>query len=110
MTWKKILSTILIGGFLFGLPALNLNFDTPFTKNICAAISRSEVRNKQREFESARKNLQTARNRYENATRYNRISRSELRNLRERLDKAIRRYENAKRNYERALRAYDRGY
>lgn len=110
MTLRKFLSTILIGGFLFGLPALNLNFDTPLTKNICAAISRSEVRNKQREFESARKNLQTARNRYENATRYNRISRSELRNLRERLDKAIRRYENAKRNYERALRAYDRGY
>ena len=110
MTWRKFLSTVLIGGFLFGLPAVNFNFDTPLTKNICAAVSRSEVRNKQREFESARRNLEQARNRYDNATRYKRITRSELRNLRESLDKAIRRYEDAKRNYERALRAYDRGY
>ena len=61
MTWKKILSAILIGTFMIGVPAAN--FDAPLTQTVSAKA-------KDKDYEKVKKNYESKRSAYERAKKF----------------------------------------
>ena len=100
MKWKKVLSGLLVSAFIFGVSASDI---APVTNTVSAAISRSEVRQRQYEFERAREDYERAKIRYDRASSRRERDSIGIRNK-------LARMEYARQRYERALRDYDDGY
>ena len=115
MKWKKILSGLLVSAFIFGVPAVGIDV-APVTNTVSAAISRSEVRQRQYEFERAREDYERAKIRYDRASSRRERDSIGIRNKLARMERARQRYESALREYTgyneyrqgRRSRSYDR--
>ena len=98
MKWKKIFSSLLVSAFIFGVPAVEIDV-APVTNTVSAAISRSEVRQRQYEFERAREDYERAKIRYNRASSRRERDSIGLRDKLNRMERARQRYESALREY-----------
>ena len=96
MKWKKVLSGLLVSAFIFGVSASDI---APVTNTVSAAISRSEVRQRQYEFERAREDYERAKIRYDRASSRRERDSIGIRNKLARMERARQRYESALREY-----------
>lgn len=95
MTWKKILTAILIGAFMVGVPAAN--FDMPFTKTVSAAYMDKEYQKVKENYEKKRALYNRAKKQYAEARR---------KGEKVKMYRAL--YEGARKDYYEARRAYER--
>ena len=97
MNLKKILSGVILGAFIFGVSATDI---APVTNTVSAATSRSEVRQRQQEYDRAREDYERAKIRYDRASSSRERDSIGLRNKLDRMERAKRRYEDARRDYD----------
>ena len=85
MTVKKILSAIVLGAFVFGVPVAN--FDLPLTKSATVYAAHKSYENAKKEYEQARK-------RYREALREG--DKAVIKKMRFKYDQAKKEYERAR--------------
>ena len=105
MTWKKILSAVLLGALIVGVPATN--FYLPFTKTVSAELRGAELERAKKNYEKYRDAYKLARKHYEDARRRGARG-AELRRYRVMYEGARIDYENARRHYESVRREFRR--
>ena len=96
MTLKKILSAVLIGAFMVGLPAAN--FDMPFTKKVSAeyVLFSKKYAEEKAKLNSIALLYEHTKEKYENARKSGNYSKSELKKLEDEYLKAKKDYERQK--------------
>jgi len=97
MKWKKLLSGIVMGAFIFGVSVTDF---APVTNTVSAAASRSEIRQRQQEYERAREDYERAKIRYDRASSSRERDSIGLRDKLKNMERSKRRYEDARRDYD----------